>query len=170
MVTSDLRARQVFQEIQSKPYSLAVAPGTAANNCYFKGIELLQRLGVLGYAVRGRVGETYWDRNIIPPEIVDLLPADIMVTHFFPEFLIGENWRIIDPTFQPDLEKCGFIIGSWEGTDVPCFPITKLYTQEESIAYQERWFDPDYQRDFFTRGEACWRALNAWFAKLEDTA
>jgi hypothetical protein len=160
------RAKQIFTEIQSKPYSLSLAPGVPANNCYYKGVELLQRLGVLGYAVRGRVGETYWETSIIPADIIGLLPPDILVTHFYPEILIDGTWRIIDPTFQPALAKYGFIIGAWEGTPAPCFPITKLYTQEESIAYQEQWFDPAYQQNFFARGAACWKALNQWFSQV----
>ena len=157
-------AKSIFSEIQARPYSLSLAAGAPSNNCYYKGIELLQRLGILGYTVRGRVGETYWDRNIIPTSILDLLPADIHVTHFYCEVQIDGQWRIVDPSFQPTLKKMGFNIGAWEGTAQSCFPITKLYTQEESIAYQQQWFDPSYQRDFFERGLPCWRALNDWFA------
>lgn len=159
-------AKQIFLEIQARPYSLSPAPGVPSNNCYFKGVELLQRLGVLGYTVRGRVGETHWDRRLVPGEMVDLLPKDIQVTHFFVEALIDGKWRIIDPTFQPALARLGFTIGAWEGTDTTCFEITKLYTHEESIAYQQKWFDKDYQNDFFERGAACWRALDEWFAKV----
>lgn len=158
-------AIDVFKEIQARPYSLSPAPGVPSNNCYFKGIELLQRLGILGYAVRGRVGETYWSKDIIPEKIIALLPPDIQVTHFYTEALIDGEWRALDPSFQPSLAKYGFSIGSFEKGTV-CFPITKLYTQEESIAYQQRWFDSSYQKDFFDRGSPCWSALNAWFAEI----
>lgn len=121
----------------------------------------------MGYAVRGRVGETYWDKAIIPAPIVDLLPADILVTHFYPEVMVDGVWRIVDPSFQPSLAKYGFNIGAWEGTESTCFPITKLYTQEEALAYQQKWFDPVYQNDFFERGGPCWRALDQWFAGLK---
>lgn len=160
------RAKEVFQEIQARPYSMSLQSRQPSNNCYYKGIELLQRLGVLGYTVRGRVGETYWDPKIVPAEILALLPADILVTHFFVEAQVEGQWKIVDPTFQPALLKYGFTIGSWEGTSSPCFPITKLYSQEESIAYQQKWFDLDYQKDFFARGGPCWKALDVWFAKL----
>lgn len=159
------RAKKIFEEIQARPYRLSMA-GEPSNNCFFKGSELLQKLGILGYAVRGRVGETFWDKNIVPAEIVDLLPADIQVTHFYPEVLMDGNWRIVDPSFQPDLGKFGFQIGAFEGTEKPCFPITRLYTQEESVSYQEKWFDPAYQKDFFERGGPCWQALDKWFASL----
>ena len=160
------RAKEVFLEIQSRPYSMSLQSRQPSNNCYYKGIELLQRLGVLGYAVRGRVGETYWDPKIVPAEILDLLPADILVTHFFVEALVEGQWRIVDPSFQPALSKYGFTTGSWDGAAVSCFPITKLYSQEESLAYQKIWGSPEYQNDFFTRAGPCWQALDVWFTKL----
>ncbi len=159
------RAKKVFTEIQALPYGLSLAPDEESNNCFFKGTKLIKELAILGYAVRGRVGETYWDSNIIDEEIISLLPEDILVTHFFPEVMVDGVWRIVDPTFQPSLEKYGFQIGSWEGTKNTCFPITKLYSQEASITYQERWFNPAYQQDFFERGKPCWRALNKWFSE-----
>lgn len=159
-------AKQIFTEIQARPYGLSFKPNQSSNNCYFKGIELLQRLGGLGYTVRGRVGETYWDKTIVPAEIIDLLPPDIKVTHFFTEALIDDEWRVLDPSFQPSLAKYGFTIGSFENGK-HCFPITRLYTQEESIAYQQEWFNPEYQRNFFDNGGACWKALDAWFKRAD---
>lgn len=52
-------AISVFEEIRNRPYAWSVQKDVHANNCYFKGIEVLQRLGSFGYAVRGCVGETY---------------------------------------------------------------------------------------------------------------
>jgi len=158
------RAQAIFTEIQSRPYRLSLCPGEASANCYFKGIELLQKLGILGYEVRGRVGETYWDPNIVPADIVALLPTDILVTHFFVEANIDGRWRALDPSFPAAWARHGFTIGSWENGKT-CFPITRLYIQQESLDYQEKWFDPAYQKDFFERGGPCWRALNQWFEK-----
>lgn len=161
------RAQQIFEEIQARPYGLSLAPNVPSNNCYYKGVELLQRLGVLGYAVRGRVGETFWDKNLIPEHVVNLILADLLTTHFYVEVMVDNEWRIVDPSFQPNLAKYGFYIGAWEGTPRSCFEITKLYTQEESIAYQEQWFNPDYADDFFKRGGQAWSALNTFFQELK---
>ncbi len=156
-------AREIFLEIQARPYGLSLSSGEPCNNCYFKGIELLQKLGVLGYTVRGCGGEIYWDEEIFSKEITSLLPDDFLITHFFTEIFIDNEWRILDPSFQPSLEKYGLTVGSWEnGTS--CFPLTKIYTQEEFLAYQKMWFDPNYQKDFFERGGPCWEALNNWFS------
>jgi len=85
------RAIKLFTSIQARPYSLSPAPDVPSNNCYFKGIELLQKLGIMGYTVRGQVGETYWDDRIIPKEIVSLIPDNILTTHFFTEVLIDDK-------------------------------------------------------------------------------
>lgn len=126
---------------------------------------MLQRLAILGYTVRGRVAETSWHTETIPKNISDLLPQDMLVTHFFAEIYEDNKWRIIDPSFQPSLEKYGLTIGSWENGK-SCSPLKKIYTQEESIAYQMMWFDPNYQKEFFERGGACWSALNKWFCEI----
>ena len=162
----DAWAKEVFLEIQARPYNcLPEAPEGTCNNCFYKGSELIQRLAILGYTVRGRVAETTWKTNNIPKDISDLLPEDILVTHFFAEIYQNNEWRIIDPSFQPSLVKQGLTIGSWENGK-SCFPLAKIYSQEESIAYQKMWFDPEYQKDFFERGGACWDALNIWFKTI----
>lgn len=161
-------AKDIFLEIQARPYScLAETPEAPCNNCFYKGRELIQRLAILGYAVRGRVGETTWHAGNIPKYISDLLPKDMLVTHFYPEIFLDNKWRIIDPSFQPSLEKYDLTIGSWENGK-SCFPLQKIYTQEESIAYQKMWFNPEYQKEFFERGGKCWTALNTWFNEIKD--
>jgi hypothetical protein len=160
-------ALSVFADIQRRPYRVSTQLGVPADNCYFKGIELLQQLGILGYAVRGRVCETIWDPAIFPAEIIALHPKDMLSTHFFVEVELDGQWRIADPSFQPALAKHGFPIGRFDGTPAPCFPVTKLYTQEESIAYQLLWAQPDYGRRYFDRAGPFLTQLNAWLSKLD---
>lgn len=162
----DSWAKNIFLEIQERPYDcLPLTPNDDCNNCFYKGRELIQRLAILGYTVRGRVAETTWHTDIIPTEISNLLPKNILVTHFYTEIYQDGKWRIIDPSFQPSLEKYGFTIGSWDNGE-SCFPLIKIYSQEESIAYQKMWFNEDYQKEFFGKGGACWKALNEWFAEI----
>ena len=153
-------AIKTFEEIQARPFGISLDSKTPCNNCFYKGKELLERLGILGYTVRGRISETYWDEKIFDKQITSLLPEDILVTHFFVEIYEDGVWRALDPSYQPSLEKYGLTIGSWNNGKT-CFPITKLYTQEESIEYQKQWFSPE--NDFFERGLPCWKALQKWF-------
>lgn len=158
------QAIEIFKEIQARPYDLSLEAGESCNNCYFKGIELLQKLGELGYAVRGRGGVTYWDENIFGKEITDLIPTDFMITHFFMEIYLDNEWRILDPSYQTTLEKYGLTTGSWQNGK-SCFPLTKIFTQEEFHDYLKIWRNQEYQNDFFKRGRPAWEALNVWFAE-----
>jgi len=159
------KAIAIFEEIQGRPYDLSLNAGDSCNNCYFKGIELLKKLGELGelgYAVRGRGGETFWDEKIFGADITNLIPDDFLITHFFVEIFLNNEWRIIDPSYQPSLAQYGLTIGSWEN-GASCFPLTKIYSQEDFLAYQDEWYDKKYQNDFFERGRPAWEALNVWF-------
>ena len=49
----------IFKEIQARPYQVSTEYDTPSNNCYYKCMELIQRLGLLGYTVRARIAETY---------------------------------------------------------------------------------------------------------------
>ena len=154
----------VFQEIQARPFNLSLISGEPSNNCYFKGMELLQRLGEMGYAVRGRCGETYWNEDIFGAEITNVIPENLMTTHFYVELYLNDEWRILDTSFQPSLEKYGLQVGAWENGK-SCFPITKLYSQSEYQIYRKKWFDKEYQKDFFERGLPLRNALHKWFSE-----
>lgn len=160
------RAISIFKEIQNRPYRVSTRPNVAADDCFPKGIELIQRLGMLGYAVRGRICETFWDEAIFPREIVALHPKDILCTHFFVELEMDGEWKILDPSFPPTMKRLGCSIGSFSGTPAPCFPVTRLYTQEENIRYQQLWESPTCIEDYFTRCGDFLSRLNAWLESV----
>jgi hypothetical protein len=153
--------QQIFDEIRNRPYAWSVAPGEPSNNCYFKGIELLQRLGILGYAVRGRIGETFLDERV-PQEIRRLYPTDIPLTHFWIEVDIDGAWRAMDPSYDPPLASVGFQVNEWNSGKT-CFEITRTYTQEESLAYQAEWSKPECAQQYFKAIAPCAHALNKWY-------
>ena len=157
------QAIEIFKEIQARPYQVSTEYDVPANNCYFKGIELMQKLAVLGYTVRGRIAETYWDDKVIPKEILSLTPKDYEVTHIVTEIEIDGEWRFLDPSYQLDLGKHGLTTGSWENGQ-SCFPITKLFSQEESITYQKLWSGEDKIKAYFKNCFDFHTALNKWFA------
>lgn len=165
-----VEAQEIFEDIRGRPYRVAEEWSVAADNCYLKGVELLQRLGALGYSVRGRVGETAWDRRLVPQDILDLYPQEFLVTHFYVEAEIDGTWRALDPSLDPGLAKAGFRFAEWDGTNAPCFAITKVYTQQENIAYTSQWNDPAYAKLYFERAGEFLRKLNAWFDSIRATA
>lgn len=160
-------ARAIFEEIRNRPYAWSTELGKPANNCYFKGIELLQRLGALGYAVRGRVGETFLDAKM-PEEIRLLYPSEFQLTHFWVEVLLKDVWHTLDASYDPGLASAGFNVSEWHSNRI-CFEITKAYTQQEAIAYQDMWMDPEYARLYFEAVGPCATALNKWFDSLRET-
>jgi hypothetical protein len=160
-------ARTIFEEIRNRPYAWSTEIGKPANNCYFKGVELLQRLGVLGYAVRGRVGETYLDTKT-PEAIRALYPSEFQLTHFWVDVLLGDVWHTLDASYDPGLASAGFDVNDWNSNRT-CFQITKAYTQQETIAYQHVWGDPEYARSYFEAVGPCAAALNSWYDSLRKT-
>ena len=159
-------AKSIFKEIQNRPYAWSTTPGVIANNCYFKGIELLQRLAILGYAVRGQVGDTFLD-PIIPRDISSLYPTQFKLTHFWVEILINNDWHKLDASYDPPLERAGFMIADWNSNRT-CFEITKTYTQEELILYQSEWAQPAYAEAYFKAIAPCANALNEWYQSFRE--
>jgi len=133
-------AKAIFEDIRNRPYGWSTVPGVSANSCYFKCIELLQRLGGLGYALRGRIGDTYLDDKI-PIEIRRLYPSEFPLMHLWVELQLDNQWYALDTSYDPPLSKAGFIVNEW-GSNQTCFDITRKYSQEEVISYQKEWADP----------------------------
>ncbi len=161
-------ALAIFEQIRERPYRVSTSPNIPANNCFFKGLELLQRLGSLGYAVRGRICETFWEGSIFPSEIVVLYPKDLECTHFFIEVEIEGTWRLVDASFPSAMRKVGAFVGEFRGTPRPCFPVRKLYTHEESIQVQTRWQDETYALSYFDRCQPFLISLNRWLESLDE--
>lgn len=163
-------AKRIFEEIRNRPYAWSTQLGVPANNCYFKGIELLQRLGILGYAVRGRVGNTYLDQKV-PEEIRMLYPKDPKygLTHFWIEAEIDGYWRVLDPSYDPALGRVGFRFNEW-GSGETCFDITEEYSPERTIEYQELWNQPDYGVAYFDAVSECAIAMNRWLESIRDSS
>ena len=88
------------------------------------------------------MGETFLDQEI-PPEIRSLYPTGFPLTHFWVEIELEDEWRILDASFNPPLSKGGLIVNNWESNKT-CFAITKVLTQDETIAYQAEGDRPDY--------------------------
>lgn len=158
-------ARTIFNEIRARPYRVNTAPGLRAENCYFKGIELLQRLGALGYAVRGVIGETYWDPTVFPVELLRLLPEDTLATHFWCEAELDGAWIALDTSFNPELAKHGFAVSEF-GDGVLCFPITRRYAPDEMQEYMAAWNEPGRADAFFKANASFFSAFNTWIAGL----
>lgn len=157
-------ARAIFNEIRDRPYGVSSAQGVAYNNCYYKGIELLQRLGILGYTVRGQIGIAYWNPALFPADVLALMPADFPGTHFWCEVTLDGTWVPLDPSFDPPLARTGLPVREF-GDGKLCFEITKTFTQDENITYKKEWADPQRVAAYYASSTPFLAALNAFFEK-----
>lgn len=157
-------AHAIFNEIRARPYAVMQYANTRAENCYFKGTELLQRLGARGFTVRGQVGETYWDPALFPPDVLALASHDFKDAHFWCEVQLDGAWVKLDLSFDPGLARAGFVVSEF-GDGELCFPITRTYTHQENVTYHTQWHDPAYAAAYFAANGPFLAALNAFFEK-----
>ncbi|QPN59632.1 hypothetical protein H8F24_16940 [Synechococcus sp. CBW1002] len=157
-------ARRIFNAIRDRPYAWAVSSESPANNCYVKGIALLQRLGVLGYGVRGRVGEICFG-DIIPAGIQSLHPSEFLPTHFWVEIWLDGGWHVLDCSYDPPLAEAGLVVNQWDSNRT-CFEITKVYSQEDIIAYQMQWEDQGLLCSYFELVAPFACAFNQWLENV----
>ena len=162
----DSMARKVFEDIRDQPYRVSEFIDDQAANCALKGKQLLERLGSLGYAVRGRVAEMQWENTLLPKEIVSLYPADLLATHFFIEVEEDGAWRCLDPSWDRGLEIAGFPIATWDGKNCPGFTLGKVYEFEEQAKYLNLCNDSSYASEYFVKARVFLQATNAWLEKI----
>lgn len=159
-------AEAIFYEIRERPYAWALRSGDEANNCYTKGIELLQRLGVLGYGVRGQVGEISLG-EAIPEKIRVLHPREFLPTHFWVEVLLDGHWCQLDASYDSKLAMAGLAVCEWD-SDRTCFEVTRTFRQPEAMAYQMTWKDQAFVEAYFEAVQPFAFALNQWYQTIRE--
>jgi hypothetical protein len=166
MTDRDSIAKHIFEEVRDQPYRLSLFAGDLAPNCALKGTQLIERLGSLGFGVRGRVADFLWENTPLPKEIVSLYPTDLEVTHFFVEILIDDDWRQLDASWDSGLEKCGFPIATWDGINSPGIKLERIYGFEEQASYLKLCANRAYAEKYFTKAADFLREANKWFEKI----
>lgn len=158
-------ANNVFEEIRDKPFRVALSADRPANNCYFKCMELSQKLITLGYQVRGRLGEINWNNlSFIPNEILELFPQDQIDTHFYLEIFLNEEWFILDPTWNKSFaQKFNQPYSVFGQKNKSCFQIVRLYNNEEQSDYAWTWLnDQTVIAEYTSKTGEFFKALNNW--------
>ena len=156
-------AKNVFERIREQPYLVSTEQGQVAPNCFFKGCQLINDLSVLGYGVRGRTAEMDWTRTPLPTEITDLILDDVLQLHFYPEVLIDGEWRILDPSIDPETAKLGFKMVEFENEEGKCcFATSNVCSLEEQIVMFNKISEPAYLEHYFSRSRLFLEAINKW--------
>ena len=164
----DALARSVFEEIRDRPYRIAPTPEEKADNCYFKGTELIQKLTGFGYKMRGRLGDIDWHDGPYPHEVLALLPPDTFDTHFYPEIYMDGEWKILDPSLNKSFaQQYGMPYSEFGADNESCFTIRRLFDFDEQAAYTNRWLtDDQFVYDYQSQRRQFFESLNDWFERV----
>ncbi len=159
-------AQRIFEDIRDRPYRVALTPDLPADNCYYKGIELIKELTPLGYAMRARCGTVDWrDLDMIPHYIFEFYceKTNIAHTHFYPEICLDGRWLILDPSWNKTFaEEYGLPYSQFGADNISCFNIHKLFSQEEQIAYTAQCLNHDESEIYFKEMERFYTEINHW--------
>lgn len=127
-------ARRIFEDIRDRPYQVPTKMGEITPQCYTKSRELVAELTTIGYTAKTEIAEMDWYASPIPSDIIDLHPKNIPTTHFYPKILIDGQWRLIDPSIDPELSRKGFKLVEFEGDPLSCFKLKKFIHQKNKMS------------------------------------
>lgn len=167
-MTREEIAAKIFEDIRERPYRVAVSADAPADNCYFKGVELIKMMTTLGYTMRGRVGEINWHDWPLPQDILALMNTDAPETHFYPEILMDDgNWYVLDPSLNKAFaQKFGLPYSEFGAANMPCFRITRLYEPNEQAPYAWSWLSDKTVIERYTEKMGPFmNALNEWLKR-----
>lgn len=167
-LTQDQMGQAIFEEIRGRPYAVSSAFGVPANNCSYKGRELIERLARLGFGVRGVIAKMDWNDTPLPKEIIALYPADLGAYHFYVEIMRDNQWLALDPSWDPALIAHGFPIASWDGTNSPGIPNLKPLSADAQAAYFEMWANPTHGEEYYSKAGPFLKATNLWLESLRS--
>ncbi len=161
-------ARLVFEEVRDQPYRLAEHPDDIPCNCMTKNEELLDRLGVLGFPVPGRVVGMDWGGTPLPQNVTAPCPIHIPPTHFYLELQHAGAWHVVDASWDAALATAGFPVAEFLQQAHPAVKPTRILGQEEQCAYFKAWEDPTLIEDYFASSQAFLKAANQWFTNARQ--
>ncbi len=131
------KAVEKFHEVRDMPFHISM-DGEAEYDCEGKARLLAKELQSLGYKPFLRASLFHWSDLELPEEINSIGHEDES-THWFLEVenLDGES-VFVDPTWNPELEKAGFLISEWDGIGstsltTPCYRIFSRKESEEHL-------------------------------------
>lgn len=154
-----------FLAIRDIPYSIPLAYGEVDHCCSGKNKMLKEALEALGYQVRWRVCTFRWS-SIELPEEVTAASHDDNSTHAYLEFLVENEWRAVDATWDKGLEPI-FSIEEWDGvsaTGVAVKPV-EVYSPEKSQEIMNDDSKETIELDLAIN-EKFYKAFNTWLEEV----
>ena len=157
-----------FDEIRDKPYRISVSINERADNCYFKSIDLSEKLIPLGYTIRSKLGEMDWHSFPMPENIKTLIPKNVIQRHFYLEIFIDNEWRILDPSLPKSLAtNLNLPYSKFGKNNKSCFEMTRIYSPQEQSDYMiDALNNPQVWNEYFEKSQNFLKALNLWLTSL----
>jgi len=153
-----------FESIRDIPYRIPLKRGEEDDCCMGKHERLLNLLKKDGYGVRYRVCAFLWSDLNLPPEL-KTVPHDEDGTHAYLEIKLGDEWKILDASWDIGLKGI-FHINKWDGksdTEIAVKP-TKIFTPQKSLDIIKNQNEEEIRKELKINGEF-YKGFNEWLDK-----
>lgn len=151
-----------FKQVRDIPYRIPLSPEERDDSCSGKSRRLFQVFSEGGCSVRYRVCTFRWSDVSLPSEIAAVRHENES-THAYLELKVGNDWKIVDPTWDKGLSDL-FAVNDWNGESdmVVAVPVEKCFSPEESQRIMAESTVPDAQiKDLAVNGDF-YRSFNVW--------
>lgn len=155
-----------FKKIRDIPYKIPLSPDETDECCSGKSIMLHDIFKSAGYGARYRICSFLWSSIDLPSNVTST-PHDDNSTHQYLEIKIGDDWKIVDPTWDKGLGST-FPVNDWDGKSDTRVAVSaiKTFSPEESVKYIEKFStDEETLSDLKINGDF-YRAFNEWLVKI----
>ena len=155
-----------FKKIRDIPYRIPLALGEQDDCCSGKSEKLLKVFQDNGYQARYRVCSFRWS-DIRLPEDIAKVPHEDDCTHTYLEVLIGDTWKIVDPTWDKGLQKI-LPVNEWDGksnTQI-AVPVQEIFSAERSRELEEYYESRGGMAEDLRKNGAFYKVFNEWLDRV----
>lgn len=155
----------IFNQIRDIPYKIPISLNKIDNCCSGKHIRLKKLLEHKNYQVRYRVCSFSWTSMNLPSKVLGV-PHEDLSTHVYLEVLIGNEWLIMDATWDSKL-KSFFYINDWNNKDnnkIAVVPI-ETFSIKKSLNIMKNTDEKEILSDLKINGEF-YKAFNNWLIEI----
>jgi hypothetical protein len=151
---------KAFNSIRDIPYKLAIKWGDENHACSGKSDMLLNKLTAMGEEMRYRICWFKWSTCDLPEEIIKI-PHDDDCPHTYLEIKIGDEWKVLDPTWDP--MQTHFPFNEWDGQSATEIAVTpdRILSPEKSKEIVEGRTEAKFVENRQKNGEF-FCAINEW--------
>lgn len=154
-----------FYFVRDIPYKIPTFLGEPDYCCSGKHRILLDLLRNLGLQVRYRVCLFLWSDLGLQPRL-ERISHDDDCTHTYLEFKVGENWKVLDATWDVGLAKV-FFVNEWNGkskTKIAVKPI-EVFSPMKSRDIVRKQTKKVIEEDLKINRKF-YKAFNKWLEKI----